>query len=48
MVCFLWTYNNEFHGDVNKSAFRQGFAKDIVLEKFETKFPKQNGKPYRT
>ncbi len=44
MICSLWTHNYEFHGDVNNSAFRQGFAKDIVLEKFETKsFPNKMG-----
>lgn len=34
-VCSLWTHNYGFYGDVN-FAFRQGFEKDIVLEKFET------------
>lgn len=34
-VCFLWTHNYGFYGDDN-FAFRQGFEKDIVLEKFET------------
>lgn len=34
-----------FHRDINSSSCRHNFEKDIVLEKFETMSPKQNGKP---
>lgn len=41
----LCEHNYGFHRDINSSSCRHNFEKDIVLEKFETTSPKQNGKP---